>query len=214
MTKSAIEIRNEKLGKQVVKALEKRSFEAYYVATKEEAQLKALELIPEGDLVSWGGSSTLEEIGLLKKLHECGKYQILDRDQFPASERYEIMRKALLCDTYISSTNGLTEDGQLVNLDGNGNRVAAMTFGPKSVIVVAGMNKVTKDLDTAISRVRNTAAPINCQRFADKKTPCNVTGECGDCTSTDSICAYLVVTRLSKPAKKIKVILVGEDLGF
>ncbi|HDF3883292.1 TPA: lactate utilization protein, partial [Clostridioides difficile] len=129
-------------------------------------------------------------------------------------ERTEIMRQALLCDTFLMSSNAISEDGQLFNIDGNGNRVAAMIFGPKNVIVVAGMNKIVKNIDDAIQRTRTIASPAVVQRFQDVNTPCYINGSCIDCTSPESICAYMVTTRISRPAKKIKVILVGENLGL
>ena len=124
------------------------------------------------------------------------------------------MRKALLCDTFLMSSNAISEDAQLVNIDGNGNRVAAMIYGPKNVIIIAGMNKVVKTLDDAYARARNIAAPSVVQRFPNAKTPCNQTGSCHDCLSSDSCCAYIVTTRICRPAKKIKVIQVGENLGL
>ncbi len=128
-------------------------------------------------------------------------------------EKQALMRQALTCGTFIMSSNAISADGQLVNLDGNANRVAALCFGPESVLVIAGMNKVMGDLDSAIARARQVAAPANAQRF-DIKTPCAVTGSCGDCTSPDCICCQMVITRGCRPAGRIKVILVGQDLGF
>ena len=208
------EIRNEKFGPRVVEALKRRHFDAYYCSTKEDALKQALQLIPEGVTVSWGGSSSIEEIGL-KDAVKNGNYEAMDRDatQTP-EERWELMRQALLCHTYITGTNALSEDGQLVNIDGNGNRVAAMTFGPQNVIVIAGINKIAKTVDDAASRARNTAAPINIQRFGDLKTPCTMHGYCGDCITANCACAYFVTTRISRPPGKIKVIIVGEPLGF
>lgn len=205
--------RADKLGPRVANALKSRHFDAYYCSSKQEAVQKALELIPHNALVSWGGSATLEETGLLEAVK--ARYNVLDRDtaQTP-EERRELMRRALLCNVFLMSANAVTEDGQLVNVDGNGNRVAALVYGPKSVIVVAGVNKVTKTLADAVQRARTVAAPMNAQRFADIQTPCGVTGACADCISPDSICAYLLTTRISRPAGKIKVILVGETLGF
>ena len=214
MERTAVEIRYDKLGPKVVEALQKRHFDAYYVQTKEESIEKFFELIPEDHVVSWGGSETAAELGLQKKLKEKG-YTVIDRDEAKnMEERMEIMRKALLCDTFIMSSNAISEDGQLVNMDGNGNRVAALCFGPKSVVVVAGMNKVVKNHQDAVARVRNFAAPSRAQSFPGIKTPCMVNGSCADCTSPDSICAYMVTTRICRPPKKIKVILVGEELGF
>mgnify|MGYP003301226466 CR=1 FL=1 len=142
-------------------------------------------------------------------------YAVIDRDEAKdMAERMEIMRKALLCDTFVMSSNAISEDGQLFNIDGNGNRVAAMCFGPKSVVVIAGMNKVAKTYEDAVTRARTYAAPMRAQSFPGIQTPCMVNGSCADCTSPDSVCAYMVTTRVSRPAGKVKVILVGEDLGF
>jgi L-lactate utilization protein LutB len=208
------EIRNQKLGAKVVKALRNRRFEAWYVDSPGEAVDKALSLIPKTDTVSWGGSTTVAELGIRQRLVKEG-YQVLDRDtaQSP-EERMDIMRRALLCDTFLTGSNAISEDGQLVNVDGNGNRVAAMIFGPKQVIVVAGINKIAKTLEDARTRARNIAAPLNAQRLPQYKTPCNETGSCANCMSPDSICTFIVHTRLCKPAGRIKIILVGKDLGF
>ena len=205
-------IRNQKLGERVVKSLNDRFFEAYYCENSSEAKALALSLIPEGSTVAWGGSATLSEIGLIDAV-KCGNYNLLDRDAVPPQERQDMMRKAFFSDFYLMSSNAITEDGQLFNIDGTGNRVAAMTFGPKNVVVIAGINKIVKSIDDAVSRARNCAAPINTQRF-DIDTPCKVTGACANCKSKDTICAYMVTTRICRPANKIKVIIVGEHLGF
>ncbi len=213
-TGTPIERRNDLLGAKVVKSLGSRHFEAYYCKTGEEAVAKILSLIPKKESVSWGGSLTLETLGLPRKLHE-GDYAVLDRDRTTTpEERHEAMRKAFFCDNYLTSVNAISEDGQFVNVDGNGNRVAAIAFGPKRVIVVAGINKVVKSLDDAISRARNEASPINAQRVPNIKTPCRINGACEDCKSADCICTYVVTTRISRPAKRIKVVLIGEPLGF
>ncbi|MDO5010539.1 MAG: lactate utilization protein [Intestinibacter bartlettii] len=207
------EIRYDLLGSKVVENLQKRHFEAYYCQTKEDALKKAIELIPENDVVSWGGSVSIDEIGLLNYVKENRK--VIDRDSAKSpEERIELMRQGLLCDTFLMSTNAMTEDGVLVNIDGNGNRVAALCYGPKSVVMIVGINKVCKTLDDAVSRARNIAAPINAQRFNDLKTPCYLKGSCANCKSPESICSQVVITRLSRPASKIKIIVVGEDLGF
>jgi L-lactate utilization protein LutB len=209
-----IVLRNQKLGAKVVKALKSRFFDAYYVDDSPAALEKIVPLIPKDHVVSWGGSATLDETGIKQRLEQEG-YKLVDRDKAPSrEERVEIMRQALLCDTFLTGCNAISEDGQLVNIDGFGNRVAAMIFGPRQVIVIAGMNKVAKSLDDAIVRARTIAAPLNIQRFPDCKTPCNETGSCTNCTSPDSICSFMVTTRLCKPAGRIKVILVGEDLGL
>lgn len=214
MRSEAEMIRNEKLGATVVKNLESRNFEAYYCATKEEALEQAMKLIPEGCSVSWGGSVSVDEIGLRDRLRDGG-YTLIDRDTAKTpEERMEIMRRGLLCDVFLMGTNAMSEDGQLVNIDGNGNRVAALTFGPKNVIVLAGINKIVKSVEDALTRARTTAAPINTQRFAGLSTPCLKTGVCGDCNAKDCICNAIVTTRRCAPAKRIKVIVVGDTLGF
>ncbi len=206
--------RYELAGPRVVEALQRNHFDACYVSTAAEALDKIVSLIPKEHVVSWGGSMTMKELGVQQRLAQEG-YQVLDRDTVSdPQEREELLRRALLCDTYIMSSNAISADGQLFNIDGTGNRVAALCFGPKSVIVVAGMNKVVGSMEEAYSRVRQYAAPCNMQRFGDRKTPCVATGLCGDCHSTDSICNQMVATRNSRPVGRIKVILVGEDLGI
>lgn len=203
----------DKKGPAVAKNFEKRGFAALYCPTKEEALAKAVSLIPETDVVSWGGSTSIVEMGLYDyvKAHN----PVLDRDTAKTpEERMEIMRKGLTCDTFIMGTNAATQDGQLYNIDGNGNRTAALIFGPKQVIVIVGMNKVEPTLEAAISRARSTAATINAQRFGIP-TPCNANGMCADCLSPKSICNQMVRTRRnSGPQGRIKIILVGENLGY
>lgn len=212
--KTLAEQRYSKLGPRVVKALKSRSFDACYFDEPQEAAEKIVSLIPKEHQVSWGGSKTMLDLGIQERLAEKG-YNLLDRDKAASpEERMEIMRRALLCDTFLAGTNAVSEDGQLVNIDGFGNRVAAMIFGPRQVIIAAGMNKVTKTYKDALSRARNIAAPLNIERFPNLKTPCNETGSCADCLSGDTICSYFVTTRFCKPAGRIKVILIGKDLGL
>lgn len=207
------EMRNEVLGKRVVKALESRNMEAYYVKTKEEALEKALELIPEGSSVSWGGTMSAQEIGLTSALHE-GNYEVYDREKVETrEEKEEIAHRALNCDFFIGSTNAISEDGILVNVDGNANRVAAFAYGPKNVLLIVGMNKVVKTEVDAMSRARNEAAPINAQRFGID-TPCVKNGSCFNCKSAQCICCQILITRFSRVPKRTKVILVDENLGF
>ena len=199
MAKTPFELRNEVLAQRVVKNLQRRAFDACYCATKEEALEKALSLIDKEQCVSWGGSMTLEEMGLLETLRTQG-YNIIDRDTAKSQEeRLELLRKALTCDTYFMSTNAMSEDGVMVNIDGTGNRVAAMVFGPKSVVVIAGINKVVKS-------------------YEDANPPCKNNGHCFNCTAPDSICNFILTTRkgstMNAPAPRIKVILVGESLGY
>lgn len=210
--KSPKEACYDKSGPRVVENLKKRHFDAYYCQTGEEAKKLVLSLIPENDVVAWGGSETIGQLGILPEIK--ASHPVIDRaDASTPEERVELMRKALLSDTFLMSSNAISADGQLYNIDGNGNRVAALIYGPKRVIVVAGMNKVVPTIEDAEVRARSIAAPINAQRF-QLDTPCNKTGSCSDCLSAGSICASMVRTRISKPAGKIKVVLVGEDLGF
>ena len=200
-------------GPKVAEALTKRHFEAYYVSDKASAVKKILEIIPKNHSVAWGGTMTMDQLGLKDELKSSG-YALIDRDTGSTpEEREQIMHKALNCGSFIMSSNAITEDGQLFNIDGKGNRVAALIYGPENVIIIAGMNKVVKDMDEAYARVRNYAAPANAQRF-DIDTPCKKTGECFDCMSASTICAQFVQTRICKPAGRIKVVLIGEELGI
>ena len=203
----------DKSGPRVAAALRKRNLEGYYCSTAAEAVEKVLELIPAGDVVSWGGAATVDELGIKDRLRHRGQ-PVIDRDTaHTEEERMAMLHQTLTCDTFLMSSNAISEDGQMVNIDGTGNRVAALCFGPKQIIVVAGMNKVTADLDGAIARARHIAAPANAQRF-NGKTPCSANGQCADCTSPDCICAQMVVTRFCKTPGRIKVVLVGEELGL
>ena len=202
-----------KRGELLVKNLRSRHFEAYYCESREQALEKALELIPMGATVGWGGALSAKQIGLLDAMNN-GNYNAIDRDKTPNPEqRNQAMKRCLLADVFITGANALSMDGQMVNIDGNGNRVAPIVYGPESIIVIAGMNKVMDTLDAAMIRARTVAAPMNKQRF-DLQTPCEVTGTCGDCKSEGCICNQILITRNSKPAGRIKMILVGEDLGF
>lgn len=203
----------EKRGQILVKNLQSRHFEAYYCATREEAVAKALELIPEGSRIGWGGTLTCQQIGLMEALHG-GNYCPMDRDkcQTPA-EREQLQREMFFADYFITGANGLSLDGQMVNIDGTGNRMAPIVYGPQNVLVVAGMNKVEDTLEAAIRRARTIAAPMNKQRFPIQ-TPCEVTGTCADCKAEGCICNQIVITRHCRPAGRIKFILIGEDLGM
>ena len=197
----------------LITAMKKRQFTAEYCATAAEAKTAVLAQIPEGATVGWGGSATVDALGVKQALREKGQ-PLFDRDSAPTREaQLKAMQDSQTADVFLMSSNAITEDGCLVNMDGMGNRVSALIYGPKKVVVVAGMNKVTADLESAISRVRHYAAPMNAQRFPGV-SPCRETGRCADCTSPDCICANLVVTRLSKIPGRIHVILVGEDLGM
>ena len=202
-----------KRGELLVKNLKSRHFDAYYCETREQALEKALELIPKGATVGWGGALSAKQIGLIDAMN-AGEYNAIDRDKTTSpEERVKAMKRCLMADVFITGANALSLDGQMVNIDGVGNRVAAIVYGPESIVVIAGMNKVMDTLDAAVVRARTIAAPMNKQRFASQ-TPCEVTGTCGDCKSEGCICNQILVTRNSKPAGRIKMILVGEDLGL
>ena len=182
----------------------------YYAKTKEEALQMALELIPEGSSVTMGGGMSVHEIGLVKALKE-GNYNFIDRDEM--EDKRAAMLFAYDADVFLMSANAMTEDGILVNIDGNANRVSALAQGPRKVIVIAGMNKICDDVDGAMKRARNVAAPINAQRFG-LNTPCAKTGSCMNCKSPDTICCQFLITRYSKHPGRIHVILVDDFLGF
>ena len=202
--------RNELLAQKVIKGLESRNMSGYYAADKEEALKKALELIPEGSSVTMGGAMSAHEIGLVKAL-KCDKYNFIDRDA--EQDKRAAMLKAYDADVFIASANAITEDGVMVNIDGNSNRVSAIAQGPKKVVFIVGMNKVCDDVDGAMKRARNVAAPINAQRFG-LSTPCAKTGSCMNCKSPDTICCQFLITRYSRHEGRIHVILVNDNLGF
>ena len=205
--------RNDLLSEKVIKGLQSRNMEGFYAESKEEALAKALELIPEGSSISWGGSVSIAEIGLKDAVCQ-GNYTVYNRDKaVNAEERDAIEQQATQCDFFLCSSNAVTEDGVLINIDGHANRVSAIAHGPKNVLMIVGMNKVVRDVDSAISRARNEAAPINAQRF-NLSTPCCKTGACFDCKSPDSICSQILITRRSMEPGRIKVILVNDALGF
>ena len=193
----------------IIKNLEKRNMNGYYCETAEDARALILSMINDEDVVSWGGSETVVQLDIKKELKK-----VIDRDAVPPEEFMKVRRDALLSDVYLTSTNAITMDGELVNIDGMGNRVAAMCFGPNRVIVVAGVNKIVKDETAAIARIKTDACPPNCIRLG-KKTPCALTGKCGECLAPgETICSYTVTTRFSMLKDRVHVILVNENLGF
>ena len=201
------------LAEKLIPNLEKRNFEAYYCDNKKEALDKAISLIDKNGTISWGGSKTLKDLNLIEVLKE-NDYKLIDRDSASTpEERDELMKQGLTANTFLTSSNAITEDGILVNIDGNGNRVAAMCYGPDSVIVIAGMNKLCKTVEDAEDRVHNVAAVKNAERFGLTKTGCSK-GKCVDCLSDECMCSYVVKTRRSKVKGRINIILVGEELGF
>lgn len=207
------ELRNEKLGEQVAAALRRRHFHAVYCPTGVDALRTALEWIPEGSGITWGGSASIHEIGLTEALKK-GNYQVYDRASVPQSEWGRFYREHFFTDWFLASANAVSEDGELCFVDGTGNRVAALACGPENVLLIVGMNKVVKSGQDAMRRARTVAAPINAQRFLTLKTPCKETGACADCTGGDCICGVLATVRVSRPSGRIRVILVGESLGF
>ncbi|MFQ7473159.1 MAG: lactate utilization protein [Anaerovoracaceae bacterium] len=199
----------------IVKNLKKRNITGHYCETKEDAVKVIESLIVDGSEVSWGGSATLDEIGI-KDILKSGNYEVNDPMEIREDRitTIELRRKALTCDVFLSSANAVTMDGEIVNIDGTGNRVAAIAFGPKKVILVAGVNKVVNEEKDAVGRIKTNACPPNCIRLG-KKTPCAVTGKCGDCLSVgNTICSYTVVTRFSPEEDRLHVVLVNENLGF
>lgn len=205
--------RNDLLSQKVIQGLKNRHMNGYYVHTKQEAFDLVFELMKSDSSVGWGGSDTINSLGIKEELYKRD-FKVIDRDKAKdADEKYNIERETFYADYYLMSTNAITEDGILVNMDGHCNRVACLCFGPKQVIMVVGMNKVTKDIDSAISRLRNVAAPINNQRFGGNR-PCQVTGSCANCLAQGCICDQLVITRNSMDSDRIHVILVDEVLGY
>lgn len=204
-----LEKRNEILAETVIKGLKSRNMTGYYAKNKEEALKLALGLIEKGSSITMGGCMSAKEIGLVSALKE-GDYHFIDRTKL---EPREALLAAYDADIFLSSANALTDDGILVNIDGNANRVSCIAQGPKKVLFIVSMNKICSDLDSAMKRARNIAAPANAQRF-DIKTPCKLTGKCTDCKSPDTICCQFLITRYSRHPERIHVILVNEDLGF
>ncbi len=205
-----VTMRNDLLAKEIIKGLESRNMSGYYVHTKEEAKELALSLIPKGATISMGGSMSVAQIGLLDAV-KGPDYNFLDRSA--AEDKRAIELATYGADVYLGSSNAITNDGVLVNIDGNSNRVSAYAYGPQKVILIVGMNKVTGDIDSAVKRARNEAATMNTQRFG-KKTPCTQTGKCMNCKSPDTICCNFLITRYERHKDRMHVILVNESLGF
>ena len=203
----------EKVSATIIENLKKRQMNGYYCADKADAIAKVLELIPEGASIGWGGSMTLYETGIMDAVKN-GSYTILDRDSAKTPEEQRKIYGEICCsDYFLMSTNAITLDGELINIDNRGNRVSFLCFGPEHVLVIAGINKIVSDVDAGIKRTKDIAAPPNTLRL-NRTTPCSVTGRCGDCLSPDCICAQTVITRRSAYSGRITVILVGENLGY
>ncbi len=202
--------RNELIAQKVMKGLESRNMTAYYAASKEEALSKALELIPKGSTSTMGGCMSAREIGLFDAL-KAGNYNFIDRDEI--EDKRAAMLAAYDADWFLSSANAMTEDGVIVNIDGNANRVSAIAQGPRHVLFIVGMNKICQDLESAMKRARNVASPTNVLRIG-LDTPCSKTGTCFDCKSPSTICCQFLITRYSRHPGRIHVILVNDELGF
>ncbi|MBO4411240.1 MAG: lactate utilization protein [Lachnospiraceae bacterium] len=201
---------NEVLAERVIKGLASRNMTGHFANTREEALKMALELIPEGSTVTMGGGMSIGEIGLFQAL-KAGPYRFIDRDEY--ENKREAFLQAYDADVFLASTNAITADGVLVNIDGNSNRVSAIAYGPKKVLFIVGMNKVCPDLDDAMKRARNVAAPANAIRY-HISAPCTKTGTCFDCKSPDTVCCQFLITRYSRHKDRIHVILVNDVLGF
>lgn len=199
----------------IIKGLEKRNMEGYYCETGEEAVAKAMSFVEDGACVAWGGSETLKVTGMMDRLKaDAQRLKVIDRDLAKTpEEKREVYFKCSAADYYFMSANAITKDGVLVNIDGSGNRVACLVFGPRTVILLVGMNKVTVDVESAVQRARNVAAPPNVNRLG-LKTPCAQTGFCGNCNSEGCICSDILITRHNRDLGRIKVILIGEAYGY
>ena len=207
------EQRNERVAQTIIKNLKRRHIEGFYCASAQEAVKKVSELIEDGSSVTWGGTMTVRDLGIPDYLKKRGTLQVLDRDLVKTpDEKQDMYLKAFSVDVYLSSANAISEDGVIVNIDGNGNRVAAITWGPRKVIFVIGLNKVAQNVQAALARARSTASPTNAARF-DIKTPCQTDGVCHNCNSPESICNYVHFLRNSPKGRHI-VVLVGENLGY
>ena len=206
--------RNQLRAQQLIQALKQRNMEASYAATKEEALEQALAWISEGSCIGWGGSVSIDAIGLKDAVRQ-GDYRVIDRDTAANAEEKEAMYRRILadCDYFLTSTNAISQDGVLVNIDGTANRLAAMCYGPRHVLYIVGMNKVVATAEDALRRARNEAAPINAMRFG-LKTPCSKTGCCYDCKSPDTVCCQILFTRFNHTPGRVKVILVDDSLGY
>ena len=209
-----IEERNQKLAQELIKQLNRRHIEAFYCHTGDEAVKKVSELIADGSTVTWGGTATVRDLGIPAMLKNRGTLQVLDRDEVETpEEKQEMYLKAFSADVYLTSANAISEDGVIVNIDGNGNRIAAISWGPKRVIFVIGLNKVAQTVEAALARARGIASPINSQRF-EMNTPCKLDGKCHNCNSPESICSYVHFLRNSRGGGRHIVVLVGENLGY
>ncbi|MHC1748521.1 MAG: lactate utilization protein [Cellulosilyticaceae bacterium] len=204
-----------KKAKKVVKILNQRKYDAIYVDTLEEAKKIILETIPKGAKVAMGGSETLKAMNMIEEMRQ-GEYDFIDRFNAKDFEQeVELYRQGLLSDYFLTSTNAITEDGRLLNIDSSGNRAAGIIFGPKHVIVAAGFNKIVKNIDEGLKRLEEVA-PMNCKRLVQhNNAPCVATGECSDCLMEERMCNYIsIVNQGGKFPGRFKIIIIGQDIGF
>ena len=202
------------LGNTMIQNFKKRNIEAFYCEDSASAVALAMELMKDGGTVGMGGAETVKECGLLDAVKSAEHIHFIDRNLAKTpEERKAVFLETMACDYFLMSSNAITVDGELVNIDGNGNRLACLIHGPEQVIILAGMNKVVNDVDEGITRVGIHAAPANAARLGTR-TPCAALGHCGDCHSEDCMCCQVVVTRHSRHKNRIRVILIGEELGF
>lgn len=201
------------LAEGMIKNLEKRNISGHYFDNCEALCTYLKETLPQEAVISWGGSESVKESGVMDLL-QTGNYSLIDRAtaQTPQEAR-EIFSRTVLSDYYFMSTNAITIDGELINIDGNGNRIACLAQGPSHIYIIVGRNKIASTVEDGIHRVRNIAAPPNVKRL-NRQTPCQATGRCGDCQSPDSICSHLIITRRSFHPDRIHVFLVNEELGY
>jgi len=197
----------------IIKNLQKRNMEGFYFESAEDCTQAILSEMPKGSVIGWGGSESIKECGLLDAVQKGG-YELLDRSAAKTPEESrQIYARTVLADYYLMSTNAITTEGELINIDGNGNRVACLIQGPSHIIIVAGMNKVVTDVPSGVARVRNVASPANAIRL-ERKLPCAASGVCHDCLSPECFCNQIVITRRSMHPGRIKIYLTGEELGY
>lgn len=198
----------------LIKTLQKNNINGYMVESKEELISQIEAIVEKDSVVSVGGSMTLFELGIIDYLRK-GRYEFLDRykDGLSPADIEDIYRKSFFADAYFTSTNAITEEGELYNVDGTGNRVAAMLYGPKKVIFIVGTNKIVKDMDEAVKRVREIAAPLNTKRL-NRKTPCTKVGHCMDCSSPERICNEYTVIKRQRDKNRMHVIFINENTGY
>lgn len=202
-----------KQAEAIIRNLEKRNMEGYYFQSAADCTQAILQEMPKGSVIGWGGSESVKESGLMDAIHN-GDYELIDRAAAKTPEESrQIYARTVLADYYLMSTNAITLDGELINIDGNGNRVACLIHGPRHVILVVGMNKVVTDIESGVARIRNMASPANAIRL-NRNLACAATGVCHDCLSPECFCNQIVITRRSMHMGRIKVYLVGEELGY